>query len=108
MSTDYVTQSRGLREVIFDMTFTYAQWHREQTEETKQKIMDHFQGSRGMFDTIDEVATMFEVYWQGLAEDEVDTHNYYEEVSAAVYRRIAQLTVEAGIVPAPPRVTHYY
>ena len=65
-------------EALFDLTWQYSLWHDQQSEETKERIMDKLGGSRAIFYKLFVKAKEFQEAHQG--KDWWDTHDYYEMV----------------------------
>ena len=76
-------------EALFDLTWQYSLWHDQQSEETKERIMDKLGGSRAIFDELLKKAKQFQEAHQG--KDWWDTHDYRELVDAWGEALIASL-----------------
>ena len=88
LTLDRPTRAIGLSydegEVLFDITWTYALWHEQQSEETRERIIDYYQGSRGLYEHFVDETKKFQASWN-------DDGDYYERIDTATTNMIAAI-----------------
>lgn len=72
------------------MTWQLSTLWSAQSEESRDLLMDYFEGSRGVFDMINEEAGRFQDYWNDLTDADPAKENYYEEVSDWITNRFTE------------------
>ena len=72
----------NVNEVIFDMSFALGLRWPQIPMETKEKLMDELEGSRGLFNWVRYTAETFEAWWVALDEQDPRREDYYGEVDA--------------------------
>lgn len=91
-----ITRCDPIRENIFELTFHYAAWHQNQTDELQEKLIEKFEGSRGIFQWIENQAELFEVYWanqQEIERNTVESTGYYEAIDKWMEKAIAGIVL---------------
>lgn len=90
-----MADTHGVKEVIFDMSFTLgAQWGTN-PEVYREMVMDKLQGSRGLYDWVHEQASAFEAMWVSLDEEDGRREDYYGEVDSYFQTALDKLFLEA-------------
>lgn len=70
----------GVKEVLFDLSANYGLLVARMDPDLISRYLDANHGSRGVAQTLAELAEKFETNWQSLPEDHPDRENYNEVV----------------------------
>lgn len=72
--------ARGVKEVLFDLSANYGLLVARMDPDLISRYIDANHGSRGVAQTLAELADKFEINWQSLPKDHPDRENYNEVV----------------------------